>query len=427
MNESAKKTRLHGWHTAQGANMALFGQYEMPLWYRAGAKSEHLAVITTAGLFDTSHMSSILASGDDARSLLQHCFSKDLEACLGKQQTPLNDGRAVYGVFLSENGHVIDDAIVFQIHQRSYMVVVNSGMGPIISDHLRSHTDGSGGRVDILDLSDMLGKFDVQGPAAARILAEVIVDPDRVFADLPYFAFKGHFDPDAPPADEVKLLDGTPILLSRTGYTGEFGFEIFVGPDHFVPAWQRILAAGQNHDLLSCGLAARDSLRAGAVLPLSHQDIGPWPFVNNPWEFALPYDARRSGFTKSFLGGDALLQQEGKHYTVAFAGNDLRKVTAGDTTAVLDTSDEPIGTVLTCATDMAIGRHEGRIFSIASTDKPQGFQPRGLCCGFVKVERPLQPGTTVRLKDERRSIEVEIVTDIRPARTARRALAHFYP
>ncbi len=427
MNESAKKTRLHGWHAAQGANMALFGQYEMPLWYRAGAKSEHMAVIATAGLFDTSHMSSIIVSGEDARSLLQHCFSKDLEACLGRQQTPLTDGRAVYGVFLSDNGHVIDDAIVFQSHQRSYMVVVNSGMGSVISDHLRSHTGDSGGSADIVDLSDALGKFDVQGPAAAKILAEVIIDPGRVFADLPYFAFKGHFDPNAPAADEAKLLDGTPILLSRTGYTGEFGFEIFVGPDQFVPAWQRILSAGQNYDLLPCGLAARDSLRAGAVLPLSHQDIGPWPFLNNPWDFALPYNAQRSGFTKSFLGADALLHPEEKDYTVAFAGSDLRKVTAGESTTVLDVNEEPIGTVLTCATDMAIGRHEGRIFSIASPDKPQGFRPRGLCCGFVKVDRPLQPGTTVRLKDERRSIAVEIVTDIRPARTARRALAHFYP
>jgi aminomethyltransferase len=76
---------------------------------------------------------------------------------------------------------------------------------------------------------------------------------------------------------------------------------------------------------------------------------------------------------------------------------------------------------------MAIGRHNGRIFSIASTDRPEDFQPRGLCCGFVKVDRPLRPGTTVRLEDSRRSIEVEIVTDIRPARTARRNLSQFLP
>ncbi len=423
MVETGKKTRLHDWHVQQGANMARFGQYDMPLWYRAGAKSEHLAVISASGLFDTSHMCAVIVEGNDARGLLQQCFSKNLQVCIGKQQSPLTAGRSVYGVFLAENGSVIDDAIVFELNDQLYLVVVNSGMGPEISAHLRSH---SGNRsVDISDLSDELGKLDVQGPASARILGKVLADPERVFAELPYFSFKGHFDPASPLSEAAVLLDGTPILLSRTGYTGEFGFEIFIKPEHFVPAWERILAAGQDYNLLPCGLAARDSLRAGALLPLSHQDIGAWPFINNPWEFALPFNADRSGFTKQFVGADALLNLQDDMYTYAFAGSDLRKVTAQDPAAVLDRSGETVGTVLTCATDMAIGRHNGRIFSIASADKPAGFQPRGLCCGFVKVTRSLQPGETVRLKDNRRSIEVEIVTDIRPARTARKAMARF--
>jgi aminomethyltransferase len=421
MNETGKKTRLHDWHVRQGANMARFGQYDMPLWYRAGAKSEHLAVITASGLFDTSHMSGVMVKGAEARGLLQHCFSQDLERCIGKQQGPLVAGRSVYGVFLAENGNVIDDAIVFQLDARLYLVVVNSGMGPEISAHLRSHGDSGG--AEISDLSDALGKFDVQGPAAARILARVLAEPDRVLDDLPYFSFKGHFDASSELSEAVKLLDGTPLLLSRTGYTGEFGFEIFVQPEQFVSVWERILAAGQDHDLLPCGLAARDSLRAGAVLPLSHQDIGPWKFINHPWEFALPFNADRSGFTKDFVGADALLHTEGEMHTYPYAGADLRKVTAGDSSAVLNQSGDPIGKVLTCATDMAIGRHDGRIFSIASTDKPPGFAPRGLCCGFVKVNRQLQPGTAVRLKDSRRSIEVQIVTDIRPARTARKKIS----
>ena len=424
MNESGKKTRLHQWHVQQGANMAQFGQYEMPLWYRAGAKSEHLAPIIAAGLFDTSHMSSIIAEGADARALLQRCFSKDLEACIGKQQKPLTDGRAVYGVFLADSGNVIDDAIVFQLDHQTYLVVVNSGMGPEISAHLRGHC---GDDATVTDMTDGLGKLDVQGPASARILAQVLADPSSVFGGLPYFSFKGHFDPASSLAETARLTDGTPILLSRTGYTGEFGFEIFVQLEKFVSTWELILAAGQDHRLLPCGLAARDSLRAGAVLPLSHQDIGPWPFVNNPWEFALPYNTDRSGFTKQFIGGDALLDAQGAFYTYPFAGSDLRKVSAGDSTVVLDQNEQSIGTVLTCATDMAIGRDGGRIFSIASADKPAGFRPRGLCCGFVKVSGLLQPGTHVRLADSRRSIEVEIVTDIRPARTARMALSKFIP
>ena len=92
---------------------------------------------------------------------------------------------------------------------------------------------------------------------------------------IPYFSFKGHFNATSPLADTVRLTDGTPILLSRTGYTGEFGFEIFVSPDHTVKLWEMILDAGSDCELVPCGLAARDSLRGGAVLPLSHQDIGP--------------------------------------------------------------------------------------------------------------------------------------------------------
>jgi aminomethyltransferase len=103
----------------------------------------------------------------------------------------------------------------------------------------------------------------------------------------------------------------------------------------------------------------------------------------------------------------------------------LRKVAAADPAVVLDDSERDIGRVLTCATDMAIGRHEGRIFSIASPDKPAEFTPRGLSCGFVKVTKPLEPGQIVRLKDKRRTIDIEIVDDIRPDRTARKPLANF--
>ena len=220
-------------------------------------------------------------------------------------------------------------------------------------------------------------------------------------------------------------MDGTPILLSRTGYTGEFGFEIFVEPDLFTRTWDLILDAGQKFDLMPCGLAARDSLRAGAVLPLSHQDIGHWLFLNNPWPFALPYSTEKSGFTKSFIGSAALLEAEKADHTLPFAGNDLRKVSTADPALVLDENGREIGSVLTCATDMAIGRHEGRIFSIASPDKPEGFKPRGLCCGFVKVTESLTAGQIVHLKDNRRQIKVEIVNDIRPARTARKPLAKF--
>lgn len=424
MENEVKSTLLHGWHVKQGANMAQFGGYDMPLWYPTGAKNEHLSVLTGAGLFDTSHMASVMLSGPDAFKLLQHCFSKNLDACIGNKLLPLSPGRCVYGVFLNDAGEVIDDAIVFQIDTALFMVVVNAGMGKAVSAHLQTHAESL--NIEITDLSDNLGKLDVQGHQSARILAKILKNPAKVFTSLPYFAFKGHFDDAVPAADIVRLTDGTPLLLSRTGYTGEFGFEIFVQPDRFVQTWEAILDAGRDFELMVCGLAARDSLRAGAVLPLSHQDIGSWPFINHPWPFALPYTDDQTGFTKDFIGSAALLDTDYRQYTLPFAGYDLRKVSAHDSAEVMDEKGNTIGSVLTCATDMGIGRHEDRIYSIASPDKPESFKPRGLCCGFIKSSARLSTGRTIILKDNRRKIKVEIVDDVRPHRTARRALSNFF-
>lgn len=420
MQKETKTTPLHDWHASQGANMAVFGGYEMPLWYPSGAKNEHLAVITNAGIFDTSHMAAVMVTGPDALELLQLCHSKDLSACVGLKKTPLVPGRCVYGVFLDDDGQVIDDAIVYQIAQNVYMVVVNAGMGGKIAQHM---TAQKGAReVEITDLTDKLGKMDIQGPAAAKILMKVLQAPVEVLEKMPYFSFKGHFDKTTPLSEAVRYSDGTPILLSRTGYTGEFGFEIFVDSENLVKLWEMTLAAGEDLGMVSCGLAARDSLRAGAVLPLSHQDIGDWPFIHHPWPFALPYDEDQTGFTKKFIGGDALMTLKAAEYTYAFVGNDLRKVSTEDPAGVRDADGNEIGRVLTCATDMGIGRHGDRIYSIASPDKPEDFKPRGLCCGFIKVKSTLATGQTIELKDNRRKIKVMIVDDIRPDRTARRPI-----
>jgi aminomethyltransferase len=423
MNPPAKTTILHAWHLARGAKLSAFGGYDMPLWY-ASAKSEHLAVLTHAGLFDTSHMAVLAIDGAGAHDLLQLAFTQNLAACIGPGKAPLAPGRSVYGAFLNPDGETIDDSIVFKIAEGTYLAVVNAGMGPAVARHLAALA-GPRPPVRVRDLSEGVGKIDIQGPRAGQILTGVLAEPRRVFSRLPYFAFKGHFDPAARPAETVRLLNGTPVLLSRTGYTGEFGFEIFLAPEKTVEAWELILEAGRPEGLIPCGLAARDSLRAGAVLPLSHQDIGAWPFCNHPWTFALPLTADRRGFTKAFIGDRALLAAcAGADFTLPFVGFDPRKVTAGGApgAAVIDGDGRPIGRVLTCVTDMGIDRDGGRIFSLASPDKPPGFAPRGLACGFVRVKPRPAVGTRVELRDGHRSIAVEIVDDIRPHRTARRPL-----
>ncbi len=406
-----KETQLCAWHQQSGAKMAEFGGYRMPLWYGTGPIKEHRAVVTAAGLFDTSHMAQILVEGPNAEELLQRSLSKDLSTCIARQH-PLEPGRATYGFLLTESGHVIDDAIVMMEGSERYLLVVNAGMGSRVSKHLL-HL-GEDLDVAVSDLTDRLSKLDLQGPASGKILQKVLQPSPKLKAPFPYFSFVGHYDH---LQRGVQSTRGFSVMVSRTGYTGEFGFELFVRPQDFAGLWQQILEAGEEYGLLPCGLGARDSLRTGAMLPLSHQDIGDWPCVNHPWSFALPW--KNGTFSKSFIGDQALLSAKSTApHTMAFLGETGRKVENG-AEVLLD--GEPIGTVLTCATDMAIDLVDGEVLSLASPDAPEAFSPRGLSCGFIRVKRALDPGSSLVLKDKRREIPVRIVTDIRPHRTARTA------
>ncbi|MCD6225219.1 MAG: aminomethyl transferase family protein, partial [Deltaproteobacteria bacterium] len=113
MNDKPGKTPLYDIHVSNNANMVMFGGYAMPLWY-ASAKNEHLAVLTGTGLFDTSHMSTLIIEGQDAFDIIQLCFTRDISRCMEENKKPLYDGRSVYGAFLNRKGWVIDDAIIFR-------------------------------------------------------------------------------------------------------------------------------------------------------------------------------------------------------------------------------------------------------------------------------------------------------------------------
>lgn len=415
MTTSLETTPLNDWHKEQGANMANFGGFGMPLWYETGVKNEHLAVLKSAGIFDTSHMACINVSGNDSFDLINYCFTRNIAA--------LENGRCVYGAFLDTNGHCLDDAIVYKFNSSFFMICVNAGMGTTIAMHLDANKASLD--VSIEDLSKKVGKMDIQGINSARILSKVLQNPEIVFDKMPYFSFKGNFDESALGESRVKLLDGTPALLSRSGYTGEFGFEIFLDPKCIVKLWKDILSAGNDYGIAACGLGARDSLRAGACLPLSHQDIGPWKFINHPWDFALPYHNDKQSFTKDFIGADALSLSQDDSFTYPFVGDSLRKVASGETAQVIDETGKPIGKVLTCATDMGITWQEGKIVCICSDNLPQGIKIKGISCGFVMVSKRLEPGMTLTLKEGKRMITATIVTDIRPDRTARKKLDNF--
>ncbi|MFO7760259.1 MAG: aminomethyltransferase family protein [Desulfobia sp.] len=414
-----KATPLYPWHRANGATMGEFAGYSMPLWYDS-AKNEHLAVLTTSGLFDTSHMSFVMVAGNNARELLQFCFSRDLDLCLSGGSRALKTGRCVYGVFLNHEGHVFDDAVVCQMADDRYLVVVNAGMGMEISGHLRSQQK-TGQQARVMDITVDTGKVDLQGPLAAKIVWKILKQPGTDLADFPYFAFKGSFDPDISGSSGVFLKDGTPVMLSRSGYTGEFGFEIFIARQSLKDLWLRLLEAGKDLGIKPCGLAARDSLRAGAGLPLAHQDIGNWIFLNNPWSFALPFNRDKPGFTKNFIGAHALLSARDPGYTYPFAGYDARKVSAGEA-LVMDGQDNEMGKVLTCVTDMGIDWDKGRIFRIGVGQGAGTPRPRGLCCGFLWLRSKVETGSEIVLRDKRRDIKACIVEQIRPGLTARRSL-----
>ncbi|WP_297881038.1 hypothetical protein, partial [uncultured Campylobacter sp.] len=147
--------------------------------------------------------------------------------------------------------------------------------------------------------------------------------------------------------------------------------------------------------------------------------IGPWPFVHTPWDFALPRD-KEGKLTKSFIGSD-IYKNPPESYTFAYCGFDPRKVDAHHGARVL-LDGKDIGVVTTCCVEVACSRVNGKIVSTSSPDKPADFKPKGLVAGYVRVDRKLEPGTKITLKDDRRSIEVEVVADIRPGRTARVAI-----
>jgi glycine cleavage system T protein (aminomethyltransferase) len=399
-----KTTPLHQWHLSSGANMADFGGYHMPLWYETGVKNEHLAVLESAGMFDTSHMACITVKGNDAFKLLQFCFTRDISS--------LKIGRCVYGAFLNHHGFSLDDALLYKFSETVFMICVNSGMGSTIKAHLIENKKNKS--VEVNDLTGRIAKIDIQGKNSARVLSGVLKTPDKIFKSMPYFSFKN-----------VELLDGTNVLLSRSGYTGEFGFEIFITPYAVVKLWNDILDTGKKYNIIPCGLGSRDSLRAGAVLPLSHQDIGNWPFVNHPWDFALPYNENKTGFTKNFLGKDHLTGNI-DHYIYPFAGDNLRKIGTSNDAVVLDQDDNLIGIILTCATDIGIGWLDNKIVSIADSNLPENMKVKGLSCGFVKVNTELTNGTRLTLKEGKRKIQVTVMSDIRPDRTARKAIKNFY-
>lgn len=370
-----KETTLFNRHKDLGANFGEFGGYRMPLWYNS-VKQEHLNVLKRVGLFDTSHMALFSISGNDAFSLLNRAFTRELN--------DIKKGRSVYGLFLNKNGHLIDDALIYIVSKDSFFIVVNAGMSEQVIKHLNSlgYKD-----YKIVNYVDQLGKIDIQGPKSLELLERLF--GKELFDDFPYFSFKGSF------LEGNIRFDGEPILISRSGYTGEFGFELFINNNYTGELWDTLLKQGEDIEVIPCGLAARDSLRVGANLPLSHQDIGDWPFNNTPWDFAI------SKNKKDFIGNNNL---DHSSFTYPYVGFDVRKLREPAKGKVLY-KDIEIGRVLSCITEPSLG-------------------DKGLVSGFILVNKKLDLSTLINLSDGKRDIKVKVVDKIRCNKTARKSISY---
>jgi aminomethyltransferase len=241
---------LYQLHHAAGASFTDFAGWQMPVSYGSDL-AEHHAVRTAAGLFDISHMAEIRVDGPDAPAFLDYALAGRLSA--------LQYGQAKYSLLLSEEGGIIDDLVVYRAgrNNSSFMIVANAGNRVPVVVALQERAEGF--KVAISDESDRVSLIAVQGPAS-RAIVEAVTGLD--LSGLKYYW-----------GIETTYDDG-PFFVARTGYTGEDGFELYLGNDSAAGLWQRLLEDGAAHGLIPAGLASRDTLRLEAGMPLYGHELG---------------------------------------------------------------------------------------------------------------------------------------------------------
>jgi aminomethyltransferase len=262
----AKTIDFHGW--------------ALPVQF-SGIIREHLAVRQKVGLFDVSHMGELLIEGPDAPSFL--------DSILTNRISLVKPGFIKYSPMCYENGGTVDDLLVYRLDQTKFLLVVNASNTTKDKEWIQQNIRSF--RVSIHDFSEATAQMALQGPQAFTLLQKIAADP--IDLDLKYYQFR----------DKV-MLSGIPVLLSRTGYTGEDGFEMYLSADSGIPLWENILDAGVFLGIQPIGLGARDTLRFEAGLPLYGNELGP---DITPLEAGLK---RFIDFEKTdFIGKEALFQQ----------------------------------------------------------------------------------------------------------------------
>ncbi|HZI79479.1 MAG TPA: glycine cleavage system aminomethyltransferase GcvT [Vicinamibacterales bacterium] len=288
-----KLTPLHARHVASGARMVPYAGWEMPVEY-SGITAEHLAVRTRAGVFDVSHMGEIEIAGKDAVKAVQHLTCNDA----GK----LKMGQAQYSALLTPEGTFVDDVLVYRLGPNHFMIVVNAANAARAADWITAQAKATGDAA-VVDSSARYALIAIQGPAALDTVQPL------TGADLasvrPYWFTYGE-------------VSQARALISRTGYTGEDGFEIFVPPNMADRVWQSLLQAGHAAGVVPCGLGARDTLRLEAAMRLYGNDID---------DTTTPVEAGLSGIVgwnkPTFVGAERLRAQKASGPERVLAGLEM--------------------------------------------------------------------------------------------------------
>ncbi len=256
-----RRTPLFPAHESAGAVFTDFGGWQMPVRYTSDL-DEHHAVRRAAGLFDISHMSEFLVEGPDAGAFL--------DGVLAGLISTMRVGKAKYSLLLNERGGVVDDLIVYRTAESTFLIIANAGNRDAVAAAFAAAAEAGSGDRTVEDVSDTYALIAVQGPEAQKILETVdTLVPDAPLSELGYYAsLGGTFG--VPGAFDV-----APVLIARTGYTGEDGFEILIPAIDALDLWYTVLEAGEPFGLVQAGLAARDTLRLEAGMPLHGHELSP--------------------------------------------------------------------------------------------------------------------------------------------------------
>lgn len=277
-----KRTPLFDVYKNYGGKTIDFGGWELPVQF-SSIKEEHEAVRTKAGLFDVSHMGEIEVKGPDSLLFLQKMMTNDI--------SKLKLGGAQYTAMCYENGGTVDDLLVYKIAEDDYLLVVNASNTEKDFEWLVAHAEGE---VTLGNISERMAQLALQGPLAEKVLQK-LVGKGFLLNEIGNFKFQTNI-----------IINGKTVLISRTGYTGEDGFEIYCNSEDAVGLWNSILEIGKADGVLPCGLGARDTLRFEATLALYGQELSP---EITPFEAGIGF-AVKLNKEDNFIGKEALVKQK---------------------------------------------------------------------------------------------------------------------